>query len=72
MLKAQVECVNVEDKRRESATEILSLCFTQTQACARTHTHTHTHRERYASDQYGNFLSRQKNNLVANSSTRTV
>lgn len=48
MLKAQVECVNVEDKRRESATEIL--CFTQT----RVHAHAHTHR--YASDQNGNYF----------------
>jgi len=56
----------------ENLPQKFSLSVSHRHKRARAHTHTHTHTQRYASDQYGNFLSRQKNNLVANSSTRTV
>lgn len=36
MLKAQVECINMEDKRGESTTHYF--CLSQT------HTHVHTHK----------------------------
>ena len=61
MLKAQVESITVKDKRRGT--------ITQTWPTASPHTHMPTDMPQIKTE---SIFSRQKNNLLANSSSRTI